>query len=147
MTKRSPTPAKKAPVKKAPAAAASAETNSTENVDEAKKEAEVDEVKTGSDAPRADTEKGSGDPSASGESSGTTEAGDQSEQAGAADPTGSDDDTAEELIEVRILRDQGEYRCNEVVELPESDARNAYNDGWGDPYPEAVAAARALTED
>lgn len=51
-----------------------------------------------------------------------------------------------ETVEVRILRDQAQYRCGEVATLPLDVARVAVKDGWGDPTEEAVAQGYAEAE-
>ena len=48
--------------------------------------------------------------------------------------------------EVRILRDQGDYRCGTVVSLPVDQVEIAVKSGWGDPEEAAVAQGYAEAE-
>lgn len=45
---------------------------------------------------------------------------------------------------VRVLRDHGEYSCNQVVTLGADEASAAVDGGWGDVNPDAVTYAEAL---
>ncbi|CAN5368988.1 hypothetical protein BH10PSE14_BH10PSE14_04410 [soil metagenome] len=48
------------------------------------------------------------------------------------------------LVEIRVLRDHLDHKCNDVASLSEGEAATAVAEGWGDDSAAAVAYAKSL---
>lgn len=51
---------------------------------------------------------------------------------------------AEKLVEGRVLCATAEYKCDDVITLPEKEAKAAEKAGWLDTHSDAVAFAKSL---